>query len=408
MKTLRFMMLLAVIVLSGCQTKEDRNSALSDSPEVPTVAVDQQSTQDTEQHDNALDPSKLIPVQNAGGDVVAGTRTTRSTAQKDHIRRTQDEQNTIDIFSDSAPATVFVIQNQLKRDFWSARATEVPAGSGSGFIWDNKGHIVTNYHVVQGGSSFSVTLYNQKKYSAEIVGVEPKKDIAVLKINAPAQELTPIQVPRDDYQLQVGQKTIAIGNPFGLDHTLTTGIISAIGREMAGIGGVTIRDMIQTDAAINMGNSGGPLLDSEGQLIGMNTMIYSPSGSSAGIGFAVPYTAIKRVVPQIIRTGKAEQVGLGISIVSDDIAKRNKIKGVIIMSVSPGSPAEKAGLLGISETNSGIFINDIIVGIDEHPVTNYDSLYNALDAHKPGDVVQVKILRKGEPKTVPVKLTVLK
>jgi S1-C subfamily serine protease len=157
-----------------------------------------------------------------------------------------------------------------------------------------------------------------------------------------------------------------------------------------------------------MGNSGGPLLDSEGQLIGMNTMIYSPSGSSAGIGFAVPYTAIKRVVPQIIRTGKAEQVGLGISIVSDDIAKRNKIKGVIIMSVSPGSPAEKAGLLGISETNSGIFINDIIVGIDEHPVTNYDSLYNALDAHKPGDVVQVKILRKGEPKTVPVKLTVLK
>ena len=341
------MMLLAVIVLSGCQTKEDRNSALSDSPEVPTVAVDQQSTQNTEQHDNALDPSKLIPVQNAGGDVVAGTRTTRSTAQKDHIRRTQDEQNTIDIFSDSAPATVFVIQNQLKRDFWSARATEVPAGSGSGFIWDNKGHIVTNYHVVQGGSSFSVTLYNQKKYSAEIVGVEPKKDIAVLKINAPAQELTPIQVPRDDYQLQVGQKTIAIGNPFGLDHTLTTGIISAIGREMAGIGGVTIRDMIQTDAAINMGNSGGPLLDSEGQLIGMNTMIYSPSGSSAGIGFAVPYTAIKRVVPQIIRTGKAEQVGLGISIVSDDIAKRNKIKGVIIMSVSPGSPAEKAGLLGI-------------------------------------------------------------
>lgn len=405
MKPIRLFWMTALIVFGGCQTNSQENSSPSDFP-VASASLPQVA----EEAPASAVPSpdaEIVLVQNGGGDVIPGTRVHNSPAHQDQQRRTQDEQNTIDIFGTSAPATVFVIQNQLKRDFWSARATEVPAGSGSGFIWDKKGHIVTNYHVVQGGSSFSVTLYNQKKYSAEVVGVEPKKDIAVLKINAPAQELTPIQVPNDDYQLQVGQKTIAIGNPFGLDHTLTTGIVSALGREMAGIGGVTIRDMIQTDAAINMGNSGGPLLDSAGQLIGMNTMIYSPSGSSAGIGFAVPYTAIKRVVPQIIRTGKAEQVGLGISIVSDDVAKRNKITGVIIMSVSKGSPAEKAGLLGISETNAGIFINDIIVGIDDHPVTNYDTLYNALDTHKPGDVVKVKILRKGEPKTVSVQLTVL-
>lgn len=418
MKVTRLWVMFALSAVCGCQANEAGHCASSDAQAVDAAAdvrhvAEARMLQDAPATGMATgettpsDAPPLVYVQNAGGEAHSGTRVPRPTARQDQARRTQDEQNTIDIFGTSAPATVFVIQNQMKRDFWSARTTEVPAGSGSGFIWDKKGHIVTNYHVVQGGSSFSVTLYNQKKYSATIVGVEPKKDIAVLKINAPAQELTPIQVPPDAYQLQVGQKTIAIGNPFGLDHTLTTGIVSALGREMAGIGGVTIRDMIQTDAAINVGNSGGPLLDSAGQLIGMNTMIYSPSGSSAGIGFAVPYTAIKRVVPQIIRTGKAEQVGLGISIVSDDIAKRNKIKGVIIMGVSKGSPAEKAGLLGISETNSGIFINDIIVGIDNHPVTNYDTLYNALDTHKPGDVVQVKILRKGEPRTVPVELTVL-
>ena len=328
--------------------------------------------------------------------------------KNDALRRTEDEQNTIDTFSRAAPATVFVIQNQLQRNLWTARATEVPAGSGSGFIWDKKGHIVTNYHVVQNGSSFSVTLYNQKKYPAKVVGIEPKKDIAVLKIDAPAEELTPINVPRDGYQLQVGQKTIAIGNPFGLDHTLTTGIVSALGREMAGIGGVTIKDCIQTDAAINVGNSGGPLLDSAGQLIGMNTMIFSPSGGSAGIGFAVPYTAIKRVVPQIIKTGKAEQVGLGISILSDEIARRNGIKGVIVRDVDSSTPAASSGLMGLTQTTNGIFINDIIVGIDDTPVINYDSLYNALDGHKAGDIVKVSVKRKGELKTFNIKLIVLK
>ncbi len=328
--------------------------------------------------------------------------------KNDVLRRTQDEQNTIDVFSKSASATVFVIQNQKQRDYWTARTMEVPAGSGSGFIWDKAGHIVTNYHVVKDGSSFSVTLYNQKKYSAKVVGVDPKKDIAVLKIDAPASELTPIIVPKDGYQLQVGQKTIAIGNPFGLDHTLTTGIVSALEREMAGIGGVTIKGCIQTDAAINMGNSGGPLLDSAGQLIGMNTMIFSPSGGSAGIGFAVPYTAIKRVVPQIIATGKAEQVGLGISILPDDIARQNGVKGVIVRDVDESSPAAKVGIMGIKQTDSGRYINDIIVGIDDTPVVNYDSLYNALDGRKAGDKVKVTVKRKGELKTFEIELVVLK
>ena len=287
------------------------------------------------------------------------------------------------------------------------RATEVPSGSGSGFIWDTDGHIITNYHVIDGSSHLTVTLYNQKTYPAKLVGGEPKKDIAVLKIDAPADELTPIPRPDDTYELAVGQKAIAIGNPFGLDHTITTGIISAMGRDQLGYGGVTIRDMIQTDASINPGNSGGPLLDSSGQLIGMNTMIFSKSGASAGIGFAVPFSTIKRVVPQIIRTGKAQQIGLGISILPDAIARRNGIQGVIVRQVANNSPAARAGLRGVEQNYRGTYIGDVIVGIDDKKVTNYDTLYNALDTHQPGDTIQVKIRREGKIISLPVELYVL-
>lgn len=354
-------------------------------------------------------PAGILPVKNHQPDSASSPNRADNTKRAAKERRfvLQDEQNTVDIFRDMAPATVFVTQSQVVRDWRTARAMEVQAGSGSGFIWDKSGHIVTNYHVIDGARSLSVTLYNQKTYPARFVGGEPKKDIAVLKIDAPASELIPVKVPNEGYELAVGQKAIAIGNPFGLDHTLTTGVISAMGRDQPGYGGVTIRDMIQTDASINPGNSGGPLLDSSGRLIGMNTMIYSQSGASAGIGFAVPFMTIKRVVPQVIRTGHVQQIGLGISILSDNVARQHGVSGVIIRAVNENSPAAKAGLRGLTTNGQGTYIGDIIVGIDDETVSNYDDLYNALDEHQAGDKVRVKIRREGKVVTVPVELFIL-
>jgi S1-C subfamily serine protease len=321
--------------------------------------------------------------------------------------RIEDERNTIGVFRNSAPSTVFVTQTRVVEDFWAGTAQEVPAGSGSGFVWDDKGHIVTNFHVVEGARSVTVTFHTQETFEARVVGLEPRKDIAVLEVQAPPKLLVPIKVAKGA-QLEVGQKTVAIGNPFGLDFTLTTGVISALGRQVQGAGGVSIRDMIQTDAAINPGNSGGPLLDSGGQLIGMNTMIYSKSGASAGIGFAVPVTTIGRVVPQIIKTGRAEQVGLGVGAdPHQKLERRLGIRGVIVMQVPPSSPAAVAGLRGLTRSRRGVLLGDVIVGIDEARVAEYDDLYTALDAHKPDDLVRVKVARGDESVVLPVRLSVL-
>lgn len=397
MKHLTYLIVLACmpfISCAGCQ-KDQVAAAPSEMPHAQVDAIDM--AKDKAEVDDAP-----IVQDNAIKLYAKDDRT-----KKERRFRIEDEQNTVDIFDNAGPGTVFVTQNQIVRDRYTMRATEVPSGSGSGFIWDTDGHIVTNYHVIDGSSHLTVTLYNQKTYPAKLVGGEPKKDIAVLKIDAPADELTPIPRPDDTYELAVGQKAIAIGNPFGLDHTITTGIISAMGRDQLGYGGVTIRDMIQTDASINPGNSGGPLLDSSGQLIGMNTMIFSKSGASAGIGFAVPFSTIKRVVPQIIRTGKAQQIGLGISILPDAIARRNGIQGVIVRQVANNSPAARAGLRGVEQNYRGTYIGDVIVGIDDKKVTNYDTLYNALDTHQPGDTIQVKIRREGKIISLPVELYVL-
>jgi len=313
----------------------------------------------------------------------------------------------VSVFQRVAPATVFVTQKRVLTNFFGGR-TEVPAGSGSGFIWDKQGHVVTNFHVILQAQAVTVTLRDHKTYDATVVGTEPRKDIAVLKLRNPPGDLVPVTVRQNRLPLQVGQKTLAIGNPFGLDHTLTTGIVSALGREVEGIGGVTIRDMIQTDAAINPGNSGGPLLDSNGDLIGMNTMIFSRSGASAGIGFAVPASFIERIVPQIIKTGKAEQVGLGINIDPSRRLERSAgIRGVIVLAVTPGSPALKAGLKGITQTSAGIQLGDVIVGIDDDRVDNYDDLYNALDEHKAGDMVDVTVVREGQKAKLRSELIVL-
>lgn len=397
MKHLTYLIVLACmpfISCAGCQ-KDQVAAAPSEMPHTQVDAIDM--AKDKAEVDDAP-----IVQDNAIKLYGKDDRT-----KKERRFRIEDEQNTVDIFDNAGPGTVFVTQNQIVRDRYTMRATEVPSGSGSGFIWDTDGHIITNYHVIDGSSHLTVTLYNQKTYPAKLVGGEPKKDIAVLKIDAPADELTPIPRPDDTYELAVGQKAIAIGNPFGLDHTITTGIISAMGRDQLGYGGVTIRDMIQTDASINPGNSGGPLLDSSGQLIGMNTMIFSKSGASAGIGFAVPFSTIKRVVPQIIRTGKAQQIGLGISILPDAIARRNGIQGVIVRQVANNSPAARAGLRGVEQNYRGTYIGDVIVGIDDKKVTNYDTLYNALDTHQPGDTIQVKIRREGKIISLPVELYVL-
>lgn len=325
----------------------------------------------------------------------------------------EDERNTISVFRETAASAVFITQRQLVVDPWEGRATEVPAGSGSGFVWDTQGHVVTNFHVVAGlaqGGSVTVTLHDQSTLPAEVRGVEPRKDIAVLKVRAPAEKLVPIRLhDKKDFRLEVGQKAVAIGNPFGLDHTLTVGVVSALGRSVDGVGGVTIRDMVQTDAAINPGNSGGPLLDSSGRLIGMNTAIFSKSGASAGVGFAVPASTIQRVVPQIIRTGRAEQVGIGIGIdPNGELERRARVSGVIVRDVPAGTAAARAGLQGIRRTPRGLVLGDVIIGIDQHRIENYDDLYNTLDSYQAGQKVTVKVRRGNEVISVPVELSNLK
>jgi S1-C subfamily serine protease len=321
--------------------------------------------------------------------------------------RIEDERNTISVFRTAAQSTVFVTQTRVVEDYFAGTMQEVPAGSGSGFVWDDRGTVVTNFHVVEGARSVTVTFHDQQTFEAKVVGLEPRKDIAVLKVEAPAKLLVPIHVAKGE-QVEVGQKAIAIGNPFGLDHTLTTGVISAIGRQVQGAGGVSIRDMIQTDAAINPGNSGGPLLDSTGQLIGMNTMIYSKTGSSAGIGFAVPVSTISRIVPQILKTGRAEQVGIGVAVdPAQKLERRLGLEGVIILQVPDGSAAATAGLRGLTRTRRGIALGDVIVGVDNTRVVHFDDLYTALDQHKADDVVKITVQRGETMVPLTIKLAAL-
>ena len=320
----------------------------------------------------------------------------------------EDERNTIEVFQRAAPSVVFVTQKQVVVDWLQGKAMEVPSGAGTGFLWDDKGHVVTNFHVVRDARALTVTLQNQKAYPARVVGSEPRKDISVLKIDAPRDVLRAISLPPSSDRLDVGQKVIAIGNPFGLDHTLTTGVVSALGRTVDGAGGVSIRDMIQTDAAINPGNSGGPLLDSRGFLIGMNTMIFSKSGAWAGIGFAVPVETIRRIVPELVAKGKVDQVGFGIRIdPMQRLERRYRIAGVVVLEVLPGTPAEKSGLRGLTQNEEGITLGDVIVKVGEARVKSYDDLYNALDGKKPGDKVKVRVVRGTEEVDLMLELTLV-
>jgi S1-C subfamily serine protease len=284
----------------------------------------------------------------------------------------------------------------VRRDIFSMNIFQIPQGSGSGFVWDKRGHVVTNFHVIQGADAARVTFSDRSSYRATVVGVYPDKDLAVLRIDAPADRLKPIMVGSSS-DLQVGQKVFAIGNPFGLDHTLTTGVISALGREIQSVTGRPIKDVIQTDAAINPGNSGGPLLDSAGRLIGMNTAIISPSGVSAGVGFAIPVDEINRLAPQLIRHGKVLRPGLGVQVAHDRIARQLGLEGVLILGVQPDSPAAKAGLRGTRRDADGnLIIGDVIVQIDDRKIASVRELLDALADYQLGDTVTVRVLRGEE------------
>lgn len=317
---------------------------------------------------------------------------------------TDDEKNSVEVFEAARPSVVFVTNQQIARDPYSFDLITVPRGSGTGFVWNEKGYIVTNYHVVEGARQITITLQDQSNWPAEVVGLAPERDLAVLKIDAPKAKLQALPLG-DSGDLRVGRKVLAIGNPFGLDATLTTGVVSALGREIESPNRRKITNVIQTDAAINPGNSGGPLLNSEGKLIGVNTMIYSPSGASAGIGFAIPVNTVKEVVPELITHGRIVRPVLGIGTAPDHWARHIGIEGVPILRVDPKSPAEEAGLQGAKRNPWGqIALGDVIVAIGDQPVSNDDQLLSALEHYKPGDKVDVSVVRDGKLLTRKVRL----
>ncbi|MEW5250150.1 S1C family serine protease [Microbulbifer sp. 2201CG32-9] len=317
---------------------------------------------------------------------------------------TDDERNTMQVFNFASPSVVYVTNETLVRDRFTLRLHSVPKGAGSGFIWDAQGHVVTNFHVIEGARKVTITLQDRSEWSAQLVGSAPEKDLAVLKIDAPPQRLTPL-VPGSSSDLAVGRKVLAIGNPFGLDTTLTTGVVSALGREIEAANNRTIRNVIQTDAAINPGNSGGPLLDSRGRLIGVNTAIYSPSGASVGIGFAIPVDTVKKIVPELIAYGRLVRPVLGIESAPDQWASRYGFEGIAVLRTKPGMPAERAGLRGVFRTNRGGWqLGDVIVAVDRQPVHNYDDLLNVLENHRAGDRVQLRFLRDGQEQQADITL----
>jgi S1-C subfamily serine protease len=312
-----------------------------------------------------------------------------------------DELANIEVFKRLSPSVVHITTLEVARDFFSRSVQQVPRGTGTGFIWDSQGHVVTNFHVIQGGDAARVTLADQSTHRATLVGVFPDRDLAVLKINLPREKLQPIPIG-SSRDLQVGQKVYAIGNPFGLDQTLTTGIVSALNREIDSVNQRTIRGVIQTDAAINPGNSGGPLLDSAGRLIGVNTAIYSPSGASAGIGFAIPVDEVNRIVPRLVRDGRIARPALGVASMPEQVQRALRLPdGVALLQVTPRGPAERAGLQPFGRAADGSIVHgDIITAVDDEAVRNLDDMLTALERHQPGDTVTLTVVRNGRTRKV--------
>jgi S1-C subfamily serine protease len=307
-----------------------------------------------------------------------------------------NERSTIALFRQASPAVVNITAIGMERDLFTLNLYQIPQGTGSGFVWDTNGDIITNFHVIQDADAAQVTLADQSNWKARVVGAAPDQDLAVLRIDAPASRLHPIPLGTSK-DLQVGQSVYAIGNPFGLDQTLTTGVISALNREIESVTRRPIQGVIQSDAAINPGNSGGPLLDSAGRLIGVNTAIYSPSGTSAGIGFAIPVDTVNRIVPELIRSGRVTRPGLGIQIAEEQIAQRLGVTGILIVDVAKGGAAAKAGIQPTRRDAEGrIRLGDIITAVDGKKVESANDLYLLLEKYKIGDAVNVSLLRNGK------------
>ncbi len=320
----------------------------------------------------------------------------------------EDEQSTVQLFHDQSPSVVFITTSQVRVNAFTLDETTQAQGAGSGFIWDSDGHIVTNDHVIASADRARVALSDQSAWDARVVGRAPSKDLAVLKIDAPADKLPAILIGRSD-DLQVGQKVFAIGNPFGLDHTLTTGVISALDRRIPSRERTatlqaqrTIEGVIQTDAAINPGNSGGPLLDSSGRLIGVNTAIYSPSGAYAGVGFAIPVDTVNRIVPELIRDGRITRPDIGMIPFGDRMTRQLGLKGVLVREVYPDSPAAEAGLkptqaVGLRQgarVRYHVIYGDLIVAADGQAIRSLDDYFTMLETHRVGDQVELTIVRE--------------
>ena len=318
------------------------------------------------------------------------------------------EKVSIQRFKEAAPSVVYITTTEERaRDFFGFDVVETPAGAGTGFIWDNQGHVVTNFHVIQGASRAFITLSDGSRHEATYVGGAPDKDLAVLQLTQPPAKLRPIPIG-SSADLQVGQSVLAIGNPFGLDATLTTGVISALGREIQSVTQRRISGVIQTDAAINPGNSGGPLLDSAGRLVGVNTAIQSPSGASAGIGFAMPVDIVNRVVPQLIARGRLDRPDLGFEPLATRVMERafGPQKGVMVGRVFRGGPADRAGLRGVAVQGRQAFAGDLIQAVNGRPVADWDALLDAVEALPPNSTVTLEIQRGGRRLQVPLRLGV--
>jgi putative serine protease PepD len=323
---------------------------------------------------------------------------------------TEDEKNNITVYEKVADGVVNVTSTAIQMDFFfNAFPTQ---GSGSGSIIDTKGHILTNHHVVANAQKLEVTLADGSKWPAKLIGSDPDNDLAVIKIDAPREKMKVISMG-DSKNLRIGQKVLAIGNPFGLQRTLTTGIISSLGRTIRSEVGTLIEDVIQTDAAINPGNSGGPLLNSDGEIVGINSAIISPTGGSVGIGFAIPVNTAKRVVPELISKGYVAYPWIGATIQSlfPEMAKFLKLKierGAMIAEVVKGGPADKAGLKGgnqrVQVGNMIVIVGgDIVVKADQKEVKTNDELIQYIREKKPGNIILLKVYRNGN--LVDVKVT---
>ncbi len=317
-----------------------------------------------------------------------------------------EEIRTIQLFKDCAPSVVYITTKQRVQNPWTGQLREVEAGEGSGFVWDDQGHVITNFHVIANARSATITMNDRTTYDAQLVGSDPEHDIVVLKIDAEQSKLKPVRVGTSK-ELQVGQKVFAIGDPFGWDQSLSTGVVSALGRSIKGVAGNQIEDVIQTDAAVNPGNSGGPLLDSAGRLVGVNTAIYSPSGANAGIGFAIPVDTVNQVVASLIERGDKPRAKIGFTRIPqlEQIVAGEGISGVPVGEVAGGSNAAAAGLQSARMDNRRNLYVDIIQKVDGKPVKNFEELFDLLGEYQPGDTVEIEVRRGDEIVNVKVKLS---